>query len=165
MKVIILVGISGSGKSTEAAKYPKGEVYNVYSADKFFMKEGEYQFDGAKLSQAHGWCLREYTAAVQTTGDSEGFIIVDNTNTTVGEIAPYAALALAYGHELELVLIHCDPKVATKRQVHGVPKERVHQQHSRLLNTFAKGDKGYYKGIVPWWPVREVGTASTTTEA
>ena len=162
MKVIILIGISGSGKSTEAAKFPIGEVYSVYSADKFFMENGKYMFEGSKLSEAHGWCLREYTAAVQATSstypeDGNGSIIVDNTNTTVGEIAPYAALALAYGHELELVVVHCDPEIAAARQIHGVPKDRVLQQHKRLMNTVAKGPEGYYKGLPPWWPVREVG--------
>ena len=55
-KILTLVrGLPGSGKSTFA-----NWIWNEYAiceADKFFYdKEGNYNFDATKLSQAHKWC-------------------------------------------------------------------------------------------------------------
>ena len=166
LKVIILLGISGSGKSTFIRDSYPGAA--VVSADHFFMVNGEYVFDGSKLPEAHGACLKQFIERASSPErrvypdydyDNQ-VLIVDNTNTTVHEIAPYAAVALAYGHELELVVIHCDPKVAAARCIHDVPTDRVALQYKRLMNTLAKSPEGHYKALVPWWPVKEVGNVS-----
>ena len=167
MKVIVLIGISNSGKSTYVKEnYPAGKVYNVYSADKWFTKDGGSYIDNfapSELPKAHGWCQREFTEAVQATSPivhgepSDGFIIVDNTNTTVMEMATYCTLALAYGHELELVVIHCDPEVAISRDNgHGTPEGAIRAQYERLTKTLAKNERGYFAELPPWWPVTEV---------
>lgn len=156
MKVIVLIGVSGAGKSTYIKEnFSVVDIHGVYSADHFFMKDGEYVFDPAKLPQAHKSCLRRFTEAVQKM-QGKGYLIVDNTNTSVMEMAPYCALALAYGHELELVAIHCDPVAAARRNVHGVPEVAVMRQHSRMLHTLAKSENGGYANLPPWWPVTEV---------
>lgn len=145
MNVIILRGIPGSGKST-FTKTLAGEV-RVVSADHFFEKSGSYQFDPTKLPQAHGECLRKFVEALQ-----KGFfetLVVDNTNTSVSEVAPYAALALAYGAKLEIVNIQCDPEVAAKRNIHGVPATGVAAMAKRLSDETPR--------LPPWWPQRTVG--------
>lgn len=140
--VIILAGVSGSGKSTIAAMC-RGEVV---SADHFFLdKEGVYQFDPAKLPEAHGWCLRRFVALLQ---DCTASVVVDNTNTTVAELAPYAALALAYGYDLRIVIVECDPRIAFERNKHGVPLASVEAQASRLACLAAS--------LPPWWPVEVI---------
>lgn len=151
MKVTILCGVSGSGKSTYIEKI-QGDK-KVFSADSYFMEDGKwYNFDPKNLSKAHAWCLREYTREVSQS-DAPCNIVVDNTNTTVSEVAPYAALAQAYGHELEIVIIK-PPKrrdaleKIAGRNVHGVPKHVVEAQYRRL--------SVLRRSLPPRWKVTEV---------
>ena len=143
MKVVILCGVSGAGKSTRTQReYPEAFVY---SADLFFMKDGEYKFDPKNLSEAHGTCLREFVDGLK---DKQSLIVVDNTNTSVAEIAPYAALALAYGYELEIEILKVDAEVAAARNQHGVPKATIVKMAERINNL---------KNELPsWWPCKEV---------
>jgi predicted kinase len=141
--VIIMCGISGSGKSTRAAKfYPKAMVV---SADHFFMVDGEYRFDPSKLPQAHGACLRNFVMCLQ--GDAD-MVVVDNTNTTVAEVAPYAALALAYGYDLKVEILKVDVETAAARNLHGVPKAGIVKMAERL--------EALKDSLPPWWPCEEV---------
>ncbi len=80
-------------------------------------------------------------------------MIVDNTNTTVAEVAPYAALALAYGYDLEIVILECNPDVASARNVHGVSKKVVLKQMNRL--------ESLQKQLPSWWKVRVVDEKAT----
>lgn len=136
-RVWIYCGVSGAGKSSfiEGA-HPDAEAF---SADHFFMVDGEYRFDASKLGEAHAACLRNFTEAIQ---DGSVAVVVDNTNTTIAEIAPYAALAQAYGYELQIVTIYCDPEVAHARNTHGVPLAAVQAMSERLNK----------REIPPWWP-------------
>lgn len=149
MKVKILCGISGSGKST----YIKNHFPNakVCSADHFFMKDGEYNFDPSRLPQAHAFCLRKFTEEVigmyNLTLEDE-VIVVDNTNTTLTEIAPYAALAQAYSHDLEIIIIEAPLELAAARNQHGVPSKGVEGQHRRLVRLAQQ--------LPSWWSVKKV---------
>ena len=101
--VKILCGVSGSGKSTMCKDLMDATLDVVKcSADDFFMQDGKYIFTPAGLSAAHASCLRRFIACCQ---DCVGLILVDNTNTTIMEIAPYAAIALAYGYDLEVIVV------------------------------------------------------------
>lgn len=138
MKVIILSGCSGSGKSTFADQLRKDigvSLTTLCSADNYFMVNGEYRFDASKLTEAHGACLRSFVMAIG--GDSSILrhetIIVDNTNTTVEEIAPYYALAQAYGYEVELHTFHVKPEVAAARNTHGVPLVACEAMTRRII--------------------------------
>lgn len=145
----ILCGVSGAGKSTKCRKLlasltdDAGAV--VCSADQYFLHDGEYQFDPSKLDEAHGHCLRKFTQSCQTGLE---LIVVDNTNTTIAELAPYAALGLAYGYDVEIIIIKCDPVVAYERNVHGVPQRTVVAQMERLASLRQQ--------LPPWWKVVEV---------
>lgn len=157
MSVTILRGVSGAGKSTWASKHypvldrpllgPRGYKPNaaasVYSADDYFVDlAGEYKFSPQHLPEAHAHCLRSFVRDV--SGNVVEHLIVDNTNTTVAEVAPYAALALAYRHDLEIVTILCDPVAAAKRNVHGVPLPSVIEVEKRLREA----------EFPPWWKHR-----------
>ena len=126
MKVIVMSGISGSGKSTYAKrvvsetepsmKFRDGERYGDYaiivSADDHFINNaGEYQFDASMLAEAHNECFRDFIEALQS---EVGLVIVDNTNCSSEEIAPYMLGASAYGYEAEIVTIRCDGRIASK---------------------------------------------------
>jgi len=152
MKIKVLCGVSGSGKSTYIKNnFPNAEVC---SADHFFMVDGEYKFDPSKLPQAHGECLKKFVGLISNVYLSlhDVTVVVDNTNTTISEIAPYAALAQAYGHELEIIIIEvsgsADLEVAWKRNAHGVPLQGITNQYSRLVKLADQ--------LPPWWKLTKV---------
>ena len=150
MKVKIMSGISGSGKSTYIKNHFPDAM--VCSADHFFLNEkGEYVFDVKNLSKAHGECLKKFVAIVGFVSDKDAVIVVDNTNTTPVEIAPYAQLALAYGHELEIVMIEYDSKKACARNEHEVPLKTVEAQAYRLNKLESK--------IPRWWNLKKIAGA------
>jgi hypothetical protein len=103
---------------------------------------GEYAFDPARLGECHAICLRTFVELVRSPGNLP--VVVDNTNTTIAEIAPYAALALAYGHDLEIVLLQASPGIAAARNIHGVPESTVRQMATRAGATYWR--------LPPWWP-------------
>ena len=135
MKVIILRGVPGSGKSTQTKKYP--DAY-IVSADHYFMDDkGVYRFDMAKIGAAHGQCKGRFEAALKAL---KPLIIVDNTNTTVKELKFYVEAAKTAGYEVEIVRIDCDPEVAAKRNVHGVPKSSIFKMAARLAASTLPND-------------------------
>ena len=87
--LLILRGISGSGKSSIARalsdRFPPGYVA-VCNADAYFQRSGTYTFNVAELGAAHESCRRAFDAAVRRRTP---LIILDNTNTTLREYAPY----------------------------------------------------------------------------
>lgn len=124
MKATILIGVSGSGKST----FAKSLGIKVVSADDYFMIDGRYEFDVNKLAEAHAYCLKQYVELCQSGKD----VIVDNTNTSLVEIAPYVALGQAYG-EVECIFIDADWKLAAKRNSHGVGYQTIERMGERIL--------------------------------
>lgn len=146
MKVIIMRGVPGSGKSTYVSKNFPGAA--VYSADDYFMVDGVYVFDPKKLPQAHGKCLKDFVFHLERPFSADA--VIDNTNTTAVECAPYAALALAYGCELEVITLQCMPEVAAARNVHGVPLDGVRRMYANLIGAT----------LPPWWPHRIVEVGS-----
>ncbi len=81
---------------------------------------------------------------VGAVADPRNTVVVDNTSTTAVEVAPYASLALAYGHELRVVTLKVDPEVAHERNVHGVPLEGIRAMARRLEESTGQ--------LPPWWP-------------
>lgn len=154
MRVTILRGIAGSGKSTLAKRlYPTARVF---STDHYFTStDGSYAFNPAELGKAHGWCLRTFASALELAvsrddADTRHFV-VDNTNTSVAELAPYAALALAQGCEVEVVTVPCDPRLAVERNVHGVPALTIGMMHATLMAETPR--------IPAWWNPRTLSAA------
>ena len=107
----------------------------ICSADDFFEttykfdKESGYKFDGSKLGEAHAQCLRRTIGGMI---DQVPIIAVDNTNTTVLEMAPYYACAQAYGYEVELVTFRINPGDAYMRGTHNVPLGTIVAQNKRI---------------------------------
>ena len=158
---VILSGPSGYGKSTYADKLfeetveahatlmESGEQWGpitaqICSADDYFVTdEGEYKFNPRELPQAHNQCFKD---ALQAAGDGIERIIIDNTNLRAWEVAPYIAVANAFGYTHRIVRLQCDEKMAFKRSVHGVPEAA----HQRMVTSFNKHD------FLPFWSVHEV---------
>lgn len=166
MQIIIMRGVQGSGKTTKAEKllirfYEEVERLNIrravgeiFSTDDFFMVDGKYQFDPAKLPEAHAENLRNYTDAVilghgLRTDTQEGLLIVDNTNLTINEIAPYYQLAEAYGHQVKIITVRADPEICIARNIHGVPEKTIRACHARMLQ--------HDQLMPPWWKHEVIG--------
>lgn len=139
-KVVIMSGISGSGKSRYAkllisTHIDLGGASSAYSsADSYFMCGDVYNFDASKLSLAHGKCFRDFITHLQQECE---LVVVDNTNTTESEISPYMLGASAFGYEAELITLQCatttDVEVCASRNAHKVPLSVCSAQDSRIL--------------------------------
>ena len=139
-EVIILSGISGSGKSTFAKEHARSVIV---SADHYFIRNGIYKFDPSKLGEAHGTCFKNYIRLLQTgeLTSNPRKIIVDNTCTTESEIAPYMIGAQAFGADARIITLHCDPDIAAARNGGRAPIHAVYRQFENL-----KARK-----LPPWW--------------
>ena len=140
MRVEIMRGVSGAGKSTYAGKYfPDAEVC---SADHFFMNgDGEYEFNPAKLPLAHQTCFRKFLGLL---AQSCNHIVVDNTNMSAWEISPYVLAGESYGYDVTIHEIKVNVNIAAGRNVHGVPLAGIQRQASNMQK------------LPPFWKVREV---------
>jgi len=142
MKVVIMSGISGAGKSTYVKEnFP---TFRVFSADHYFLNEnGEYKFEPNELNLAHQACFRNFTFAIN---DGIPRIVVDNTNLAAWEISPYLLAASSFGHKVEIIRLNVDVKVAIERNIHGVPAATI----KRMARNFHSRD------VMPWWNVTEI---------
>jgi predicted kinase len=123
-KVLNIVrGIPGSGKST-FAKTLGGQHYE---ADMFFINEnGEYQFDFAKIKEAHQWCqgmvkgdmILEYPK-----------IVVSNTFTQEWEMEPYIEMAKEYGYTVFTIVVENRHGGVN---VHNVPEDILNNMKNRF---------------------------------
>lgn len=135
MKTVkILRGIPGSGKTTLAREM--GEL--TVSADDYFMVDGVYCFNPREIHLAHQACWRRFYS--EATSDTE-VIVVDNTNITAAEIAPYVLPAEANGYKVQIITIQADPVQAFSRNVHGVPSHIVLGMAQKLEREV----------LPPWW--------------
>ena len=146
--VIILQGVPGSGKSFYANEFvARTQAKSVVcSADDYFYQLGggtKYAFDARQLGAAHGACFRKFIASVQ---EGVEVVVVDNTNTTVSEISPYVLGGEAYGYEVEIIRVLCDPEVAAARNTHKVPEKAIRAMADRIASC----------SCPPWWKVTTV---------
>ena len=142
--VCVLRGIPGAGKSRWVRQNMPGAC--VVSADDYFVgQDGVYRFNPGDIAHAHGRCFRLFIEALQR-GDSQ--VVVDNTATSIAEIAPYILGSQAYGYDAEIITLRCDPAVAASRNVHGVPVSAVH----KMAEALEAGNLA----LMPWWQHRVV---------
>lgn len=125
-KVIVVSGISGSGKSTYAHTLTaNGGV--ILSADDYFTgyDTRPYSFDSTLLGKAHAMCFKLYVEQLQHALSEDRLVIVDNTNTTAVEIAPYMLAADAFGYLAEVHTLRCgswnEVDMCLQRNRHEVP--------------------------------------------
>lgn len=166
MKIIILRGVPGSGKSHFTKDFDE-ETTTVVSADFLFQNRADMlgvtyteAFNPADLPKAHAQCLRRFTEEVirlddaplsgeDFEADQKKVVVVDNTNITAVEMAPYVALAQAYGCSVEIHRFDIDTLTASYRNTHGVSGAVVGRMNSSL-----RAEK-----LPPWWPEEVVHEA------
>lgn len=139
---------------------------NIVSADDYFMCGGQYVFEPWKLPQAHAQCLMKFLGYIQRDGvakvtilrglpgsgkshfaccnlEEDFGVVVDNTNLTRVEIAPYAAIGLAHGCDTKIITLNCDVDICRKRQKHGVPDNTFGSMWQRMIE-----ERNCFP---PWW--------------
>lgn len=158
--IIIMRGVSGSGKSTAITNHLShlGKLYRgihtvaVVSADNYFINDkGEYEFDKEQLPLAHTACqedCKKLMTEVRAT-----YIIIDNTNMKLEHYAPYMTMAQEHGYtqismvppDMQKLLVYyniedrdwykCEGAQAlieefSRRNKHNVTKEIIEHQCS-----------------------------------
>ncbi|XP_074085694.1 NEDD4-binding protein 2 isoform X2 [Macrotis lagotis] len=125
--LVLLRGLPGSGKSFLARKLleenPNGIIL---SSDDFFYKNGQYQFDGNLLGEAHGWNQKRAKEAFEKKISP---VIIDNTNLQAWEMKPYIILSQKYKYKVHFrepdTWWKFKPKELARRNLHGVTKEKI----------------------------------------
>jgi predicted kinase len=130
--ILFLVrGLPGSGKSTFASHI--WNEYAVCEADKFFYdKEGNYNFDGSKIKEAHAWCKNEVETRMKDHQINQQYypeIAVSNTFTQEWEMEDYYKLAEKYGYKVVSLIVE---NRHGGKNVHGVPDDKLQIMKNRF---------------------------------
>ena len=123
----LLRGVPGSGKSTVAQNISGTH----FETDKYFMVDGEYEFDPTKLKQYHQMCQDEVNLAMiqNHTAHFNDVIVVSNTFTQEWEMKPYFDLAKTYGYQVFSLIV--ENRHGGLNQ-HGVPEDKVQIMKDRF---------------------------------
>lgn len=98
----------------------------VYEADMFFMRDGEYLFDPAKLGAAHQWC-KEQVHQIMVNGIQR--IAVSNTFTQEWEMEPYIDMAAMHGYRVVSLIVE---NRHGGKNVHNVPAAVIEKMRNRF---------------------------------
>jgi len=121
-ELYLLRGLPGSGKSTLAKSLAGCHV----EADMHFMKDGEYEFDPSKLSEAHQWCQNKTASYMHTNWPR---VVVSNTFTQEWEMKAYYKLAEKYGYTVYSIVVENRHGGVNS---HGVPDDKLEQMKDRF---------------------------------
>ena len=130
-KLYIVRGLPGSGKSTFAEALV-GSDFLVCEADKYFMQDGEYKFDGSKLKEAHESCRNLVETYMKDSLVNDQFyreIAVSNTFTQEWEMQPYFDLAKQYDYMVFTIIVENRHSGVNQ---HGVPDEALTRMKDRF---------------------------------
>jgi len=151
LKLVMMRGIPGSGKSTKAQEIARKHLENggksvaVCSTDDYHMEGNEYIFKRDKLGDFH---TRNQMRAYEYCRNGVELIIVDNTNIKRKEMLVYINNAKPWGYEVEEVIVGEDSLMSdptspiftsyidmcAARNTHGVPRDVI----DRMARTFQK---------------------------
>ena len=109
--ITICRGIPGSGKSTFAKTL--GGIH--IEADQYFVDaDGNYNFDGSKIKNAHAWCLASVKTNMAADRDK---IVVSNTFTQ------------EYGYKTFTIIVE---NRHGNTNEHNVPEDKIEQMKNRF---------------------------------
>lgn len=128
-RAVIMIGISGAGKSTRVRELTEGlseEDYAIHSTDSYHFIDDEYVFQPKKLGYFH---KLNQEAFADSLSKGTLLVICDNTNLTNKERKPYVEWAEAYGYEVQYEIVgeftETFAKVCANRNAHGVPLKAI----------------------------------------
>lgn len=125
--VIILRGVSGSGKSFAAEKLSYLPKSLVVCADDYFMVNGEYKFNAKYLHAAHKECqIKFFNALNNQTAEN---IIIANTNTKKSDWQYYQETAKKFGADVIFLVV--ENRHGGINQ-HNVPPETLVRQANNI---------------------------------
>jgi hypothetical protein len=198
LQVIILSAIPGAGKSTYATHFASAQSPVIVSADNVQRENakalgldydnGGEGSDPSLIAMSHPTWFREFLNALRAEAP---LVMVDNTNLSKWEIAPYLLGAEAFGYNVKVVRLVCDPLTAFNRQRHGVPYAVVKTAQGEIIRcaTVAEFEDeqplvetttnaievvgGFLamveafeaKDVNPWWNVESVNLTPNPLEA
>lgn len=108
-----------------------GAGYAHFEADMYFMEDGVYKFNPAKIRDAHAWCQNSVERAMllnHTTGDNS-IIIVSNTFTQEWEMEAYYALAKQWGYKVFSIIVENRHGGVNE---HAVPEDKLQAMKDRF---------------------------------
>lgn len=154
MEVYILRGVSGSTKTSWHKKnHPTAWVC---SADYYFEREAMLQdktytevFNPTLLSKAHGECLKSFIDDLDPANGSSGEVfVIDNTNCSLIEVAPYIAICNAYGITPRVIRFESTLELCLVRNQHNISAKVIKGQLWNLQQSIKYWPK--------YWPKEEV---------
>ena len=123
-QLVLVRGLPGSGKSTEAKKIANTEGYFHFEADHYFISPSrEYKFDKNLLRDAHKECFENTYRALLDGAD----VVVSNTFTTNWELYKYIQL----GDMIRGVTVSIIEMTDNYGSIHGVPEETLENMKAR----------------------------------
>ena len=93
----------------------------------FFVKDGEYKFDGSRIKDAHNWC-QDVVEHWMSSNEFET-IIVSNTFTQEWEMKPYMDMAKEWEYQVFSIIVKNRHGGVNQ---HGVPDEKLQQMNDRF---------------------------------
>jgi len=97
------------------------------SADMYFEdSDGNYNFDGSKLKDAHKWCVSECEEEMMLETPA---IAIANTFTQEWEMENYYELAEQYGYRVHSLIVENRHGGVNE---HNVPAEKIEQMRNRF---------------------------------
>lgn len=168
-KLIIMRGISGSGKSTRARELAVNGI--VHSTDDLWEATGDYMGAFKKMNESGDWSAhskmhhRNFLNAKKSMEDGLDPIVIDNTNLRPNEAKNYVKAALELGFADENIIIEdvgtggVTAEVLAGRNTHGVPLEAIQKMIQRwkgngtltiekIMNSKDKNNRMLYSGVV-----------------
>jgi NEDD4-binding protein 2 len=134
-QLIILRGVSGSGKSTIAQKIVENGTIN--STDNYFIINGIYEFNASKLGLYH---KLNKLKTEQDMNNNISPIIIDNTNLTKKEVKPYVELGLKYSYDIKIIeMEELNLEELLKRQENRKDKKISKEILEKMIKKYKKG--------------------------
>jgi predicted kinase len=124
--LILVRGVSGSGKTSFAHVVSLLDDIVLAADDYFYDEDGNYNFDGSKLKEAHADCQFRTEKLMK---ENEALIFVANTFTREWEMKAYYELAEKYGYRVFSVIV--ENRHGGENE-HGVPDEAVQAMRDRF---------------------------------
>lgn len=126
MKLIVIRGIPGSGKSNKAQQLSTEHHGRVVSVDAYFERSGSYKFKDTEISRAYGYVEGQIDMLMQ---QSVPCIIADGIHQSGKHLIGYQLLADKHGYELEVQYPDgpsiFDVETCFKHSLHKVPRRTI----------------------------------------